>query len=207
MSDDQESWIERSNLVCYVSNLSFLVVLPDGGTSAFVNWKPSDRLNQHRYENLLIRDIPAHLARHFNVTQGPWAISGLSTRGYGAMRLGLKDPDQFASAYAHSSAFRIVEEMNNVDPTLVSDSEDASVYWHADALVDRDQRPVITFDCGVDDRLLEHNRRFREHLQPRNIEHHYAEFDGSHEWECWDEHVFEALGQHAKVFVGLWYGA
>ena len=187
LSDDEDGWIERSNLVRYVGELPLIVVLPDGGTSAYLNWKPSDRLNQHRYEDLLIRDIPAHLARHFNVTQGPWAIGGLSTGGYGAMRLGLKYPDRFASIYAHSSAFRIVDAMNDVDPTLVADFEDANVYRHADALVERDQRPVIAFDCGVDDRLLEHNRRFHEHLQSRNIEHHYAEFDGGHEWEYWPQ--------------------
>lgn len=42
----------------------------------------------------------------------------------------------------------------------------------------REQRPVISFDCGVDDRLMELNRLFHEHLQRFGIEHRYAEVDG-----------------------------
>lgn len=202
LGDDEGSWIERSNLVRYVSELPLIVVLPDGGTSGYFNWKASDRLNQHRYEDLLMVDIPNHVGRHFQAADAPWAIGGLSMGGYGAMRLGLKYPQRFASIYAHSAAFRVEEVMEPLDPALVADVEDTNVYRHADAVAERDQRPVISFDCGLDDRLLEHNRRFHEHLQRLNIEHHYAEFDGGHEWDYWDLHVQEALAQHARV-LGL----
>ena len=181
LSDDEDSWIERSNLVRYVGELPLIVVLPDGGASAYFNWRASDRLNHHRYEDLLIRDIPAHLTRHCSVNRGPWAIGGLSMGGYGAMRLGLKYPDRFTSIYACSSAFRVVEVKNDVDPALIPDIENANVYRHVDELAERDQRPVIAFDCGVADRPLEHTRSFHQYLQSRNIEHHYAEFDGGHE--------------------------
>ena len=202
LTDDCDSWLERSNLVRYVAELPLVIVLPDGGTSGYLNWRSADRLNQHRYEDVLVRDIPAHLSRHFRVSDGPWAIGGLSMGGYGAIRLGLKYPDRYASIYAHSSAFHIADAMNDVDPALLSDVDDASVYRHADAIANRDQRPVIAFDCGVDDRLLEHNRRFHEHLQSLNVDHAYAEFDGGHDWDYWDLHVREALAQHARV-LGL----
>jgi S-formylglutathione hydrolase FrmB len=202
LTDDCESWIEHTNLVRHVAGLPLIVVLPDGGTSAYLNWKGSDRLNQHRYEDLIMNDIWNHLIRHFDATTGPWAIGGLSMGGYGAMRLGLKYPDRFASIYAHSAAFRIDEALRSLDEALVENARDANVYVHADALVERQQRPVISFDCGLDDRLIEHNRKFHEHLQPLNIEHHYAEFEGGHEWDYWDLHVQKALAQHARV-LGL----
>jgi putative tributyrin esterase len=199
LSDDEDSWIERSNLVRYVSELPLIVILPDGGTSGYLSWKASGRLNKQRYEHLLISDIPHHVRHHFHVTEGPWAIGGLSMGGYGAMRLGMKYPDRFASIYAHSSAFHISEML---DPALVDNVEDASVYRHADSLAKRKDRPVVAFDCGTDDHLLDHNRRFHEHLQSLNIEHSYAEFEGGHEWDYWDLHVQEALAQHATV-LGL----
>jgi S-formylglutathione hydrolase FrmB len=199
LSDDEESWIERSNLVRHVADLPLVVVLPDGGTSGYVNWKSAERLHKHRYEDLLIRDIPAHLARHFNVGDGPWAIGGLSMGGYGAMRLGLKHPDRFASIYAHSSAFHIHRAF---DPSLAEDPEDGDVFRHAEAVAARENRPVISFDCGTEDELLEYNRQFHEHLQSLNIDHYYAEFGGGHDWDYWDRHVREALVQHARV-LGL----
>ena len=63
-------------------------------------------------------------------------------------------------------------------------------------------RPLIAFDCGTDDQLLGHNRRFHEHLQQLDIKHHYAEFAGQYGWEYWDEHVQEALAEQATV-LGL----
>jgi putative tributyrin esterase len=196
LNDDEDSWIERSNISRFVTDLPLLVIFPDGGTSGYLNWKISGRLHKQRYEDVLVRDIPSHVRKHFNVIDEPWAIGGLSMGGYGAMRLGLKYPDQFCSIYAHSSAFHIGEM---VDPSLVEDAQDADVYRHADAIASRTQRPVISFDCGTDDELLIHNRRFHEHLQALDIEHHYAEFDGGHYWAYWDEYVREALAQHARV--------
>ena len=200
LTDDAEAWIHLSNLVRHVTGLPLVVVLPDGGTSGYVNWKDSGRLHKARYEDLLMRDIPAHLARAFNVSDSPWAIGGLSMGGYGAMRLGLKYPDRFCSIYAHSSAFHLHEML---DPALVERPvEDASVFHLADALAVRDDIPAIAFDCGTEDRLIDTNRRFHEHLQTLNIAHHYAEFPGGHEWDYWDLHVREALAQHAQV-LGL----
>ncbi len=118
------------------------------------------------------------------------------------MRLGLKSPERFASVYAHSAAFRVDEVMEPLDPALIADVEDVSVYRHAKAVAKRGSHPVISFDCGTGDDLLEHNRRFHEHLQELNIEHHYAEFDGGHDWDYWDNHVRDALAQHARV-LGL----
>ena len=202
LGDDCDTWLERSNLVRYVAELPFVVLLPDGGTSAYLNWKASDRLNQHRYEDLLMHDIPTHLRRYANVADRPWAIGGLSMGGYGAVRLGIKYPDYFASIYAHSSAFRIDEALEALDPALVDDVEDANVYRHAEALAKCDQRPVLAFDCGIDDRLIGHNRRFHQYLDGLGIEHHYAEFSGGHTWDYWDLHVQEALAQHSRV-LGL----
>jgi S-formylglutathione hydrolase FrmB len=180
LSDDSDAWIQRSNFLRHVEGYPMVVVLPDGGTSGYLNWKVSDRLNTHRYEDLLMRDIPAHLIRQLNVATGPWAISGLSMGGYGAMRLGLKYPDRFCSIWGHSSAFMIDEFL---DPDLIQNLEDADPYRHAEALARRNDRPVISFDCGIDDRLIEHNRSFHAHLEPLGIEHHYAEHPGDHTWE------------------------
>ena len=199
LSDDKDAWIQRSNLVRHVAELPLIVVLPDGGTSGYVNWKASDRLHKHRYEDLIINDITAHLKRNFRVTDGKWAIGGLSMGGYGSMRLGLKYPDRFASIWAHSSAFHIDQL---ADPALVDPESAAtgSVFKLAEQVAKLDEPPVIAFDCGTEDeRLIDHNRELHAHLDAIGLEHHYAEHPGGHTWPYWDEHVVEALAQHTKV--------
>jgi S-formylglutathione hydrolase FrmB len=105
LTDDCNAWIERSNLVRYAESYPLVIVLPDGGTSAYLNWKHADRLGRQNYEDLVVADIADHVKRHFTVTDGPWAIGGLSMGGWGAMWLGLKYSDRFASIWSHSSKF------------------------------------------------------------------------------------------------------
>lgn len=196
LTDDGMAWIERSNLVRHVERLPLVVVLPDGGTSNYLNWQHAERVNRNNYEDLIMEDIPASVRRHFHVTDGPWAIGGLSMGGYGAMRLGLKYPDRFASIWSHSSAFEIDTYFPNA---MLADIEDADLDVHARAIAKREQRPVIGFDCGTEDELIEESRAFSRLLHDLGIDHHYAEHPGAHTWDYWDTHVLAALAQHARV--------
>lgn len=199
LTEDASGWIQRSNLVRYVEGYPFLVVLPDGGTSGYLNWRDSGRFAKGRYEDLIVTDIAGHVRRHFKVTAGAWAIGGLSMGGYGAMRLGLKYPELFASIWAHSSAFHIGDV---VDPGMVEDVADASVFRHAERAAARGTSRAIAFDCGVDDEgLIDHNRKLHALMTTLGLPHHYAEHPGGHTWEYWDAHVREALAQHARVLL------
>lgn len=198
LSDDHQAWIQRSNLARYVEDLPLIVVLPDGGTSGYLNWKPSGRLQSLHYEDLIMQDISNDLRRNFNVTDGKWAIGGLSMGGYGSMRLGLKYPDRFASIWSHSSAFHLHEhhEVDLIEPESAATS---SVFTLAEQVAKLDQPPVISFDCGVDDRLIESNRALHAHMDKIGMAHGYAEHPGDHTWDYWDLHVQTALKQHTDV--------
>jgi S-formylglutathione hydrolase FrmB len=196
LTDDSNTWIQRSNIVRHVAEYPFVVVFPDGGTSAYLNWKDAGRLGRQNYEDLIINDISAHVKRHFHVTDGPWAIGGLSMGGFGAMRLGLKYADRFASIWAHSSKLIWGEAY---DIGLLKEPHDVDVFRHAERVATLDRKPVISFDCGVDDELIGENRAFRDHLERIGLEHHYAEHSGGHTWDYWDDHVREAIAQHARV--------
>lgn len=200
LTDDCDAWIERSNLVRYVADMPLIVVLPDGGTHIYSNWRGSGRLGKANYEDLIIEDMSNHLRRHFHVTGGPWAIGGLSMGGYGALKLGLKHPDRFASIYAHSS--KTDWRNTELDLSLLEEPQDIHLLVHAQRINELDRKPVLSFDCGVEDELLEENRWFHSELERLGLEHRYAEFEGGHEWDYWDLHVREALVQHARV-LGL----
>lgn len=199
LRDDAGAWIQRSNLVRYLEPYPLVAILPDGATSAYLNWRDSGRQGRNNYEDFLVTDIVDHVRRLFNVSPGRWAIGGLSMGGYGAMRLGLKYPELFASIWAHSSAFHIPELL---DPALVADVADASVSLHAERAAASGTDQVIAFDCGVEDELIDHNRNLHALMTKLGLEHHYAEHPGGHTWDYWDEHVHEALAQHSRVLLG-----
>ncbi|MCA9861122.1 MAG: hypothetical protein KC438_15455 [Thermomicrobiales bacterium] len=196
--DDHNSWIHKSKLVHYVADLQVIVILPDGATSGYLDWpsQSHERLNRQFYETMIVQDLWNEVHRNFHVDGQKWAIGGLSMGGYGAMRLGLRYPDKFASIWAHSAAFVIGDVLPAV---ALAEIEDASIYELASRLKGRTDLPVISFDCGVDDELIESNRDFHHLLDDLGVEHLYAEHPGGHTWEYWDEHVAEALPQHETV--------
>ncbi len=196
LSDSHATWINHSNIALHASGYPMMIVFPDGGTGAYLNWIGHDRLGKREYENLIITDITAHVQRHFNVSAGPWAIGGLSMGGYGSMRLGLKYADRYKSIWSHSSKFEwegIVESGQFADP------EDTDVRFHARAVNAMVDKPVITFDCGTEDELLDESRRLHAYMDEIGLAHTYNEHPGGHTWEYWDNHVQAALAQHARV--------
>ncbi len=199
-SDDAFSWLYNSSLVRHAGEYPLIVVLPDGGTSRYLNLPIHERFGLQRYEDLLMRDIPAQVRRTFRIRPGPMAIGGLSMGGYGALRLGIKHSTEFSSIWAHSAGLR------PLDATflgLLDDPDDASVDVQADRLKARldagESGPVISFDCGTEDELLDRNRELHAHMDLIGLQHHYAEHPGGHTWDYWDQHVREALAQHARV--------
>lgn len=199
LGDDHRSWIERTNIVRYADDHSMAIVFPDGGTSGYLNWKEAGRLHRQAWETVIVQDIRNHVRRHFNVTSGPWGIGGLSMGGYGAMHLGLKYPDLFASVWSHSAAFHLDQYL---EPELIEQTaiDDARIASRLRRLAESGTAlPTISFDCGVDDELLEFNRELDTLMTELGIDHHYAEHPGGHTWGYWDDHVREALAQHARV--------
>lgn len=201
-SDDSFSWIYNSNLVRHVADLPLIVVLPDGGTSRYVNMARHERFGLQRYEDLLVNDIPAEVRRLFNVRPGQWAIGGLSMGGQGALRIGMKHSEQFGSIWAHSSG------LLQPDPewlAMLDDPNDANCFVQAERLKRRvdagEVLPAIAFDCGVDDFTIEGNRALHEHMDKIGLMHTYLEYPGAHTWEYWDDHVQQAIAQHAEVLA------
>jgi S-formylglutathione hydrolase FrmB len=196
--DDHTSWLYKSNLLEYVKDLPLLVVLPDGRNGYWGNLHP-----HLRYEDLVVKDLWEHLHAFFPVKPARWAIGGLSMGGYGALRLGLKHPDKFCSIFAHSSVIPAYEELEGEwrKGSLIyetTSAQDLDCFHWAEQL-DRAKAPRLSFDCGVDDELIEHNRRFHAHLEKLKLPHGYAEYPGGHTWDYWDRHVQTALRQHCEV--------
>ena len=122
-------------------------------------------------------------------------ICGLSMGGFGAIRIGAKHCDFFSGISAHSSAteFSLLDQFMEGDvwSKLDPDLEDYSpIYW---LKKNKDSLPPLRFDCGVDDFLLDGNRKLHKQLEEEGIEHIYEEFPGEHTWDYWQLHLRDSL--------------
>lgn len=201
LSDDYTNWQRYSSIERYANDLGLMVVMPDGGRSFYCDAK----IGLANYEQHIL-EVIHFVDRTFHTINAPEGrgIGGLSMGGYGAMKLGLKYPDIFGSIASHSGVLDIAtvfqEEQWAELKAIYGDSMDPAEDCFALA-AESGKKPVIYFDCGVDDFLIEHNRRFHAHLASLGIEHSYQEYPGAHTWEFWDTHITSALKFHQAQFT------
>jgi putative tributyrin esterase len=204
LSDDNTIWARRTSIERYVAGWPLVVVMPDGGRGFYTNAVDGDA-----YEDDLLKDVIGLVERTFPVKaeRSGRAIGGLSMGGYGAIKLGLKHPELFASVHSHSGVpgflrsdlKRAKEHYPEFDRVFgkspAGGPEDPFAILER---IDHGRIPAMRIDCGTEDFLLDQNRAFHAHLESLHVPHEYQEFPGTHEWGYWDKHIQEAIAFHAR---------
>lgn len=202
-SDDDTIWTRRTSLERYLAGMPLIVVMPDGAHSFY-----TDAQEGLPYETHVMETVIGLTEKFFPVVRerSGRCIGGLSMGGFGSMKLALKHPDMFCSVVSHSGLFDVswlvnreergAESIRTFGADPAGGPED--ILRLAEE-IDRGLLPAIRFDCGVDDGLIEENRKFHAHLDKLGIPHEYEEFPGAHNWEYWDTHIREALAFHAAA--------
>lgn len=198
LSDDHTIWLRRTNLERYVEDLNLIVVMPDGHRSFYIN---DPRPGGLAYEDHITKDVVGFCDRVFPTVprREARAVAGLSMGGYGAIMLALKNPGLFGAAASHSGAVGFFHKTGHSRPDFKPLADALGARYDCHRLASQLKRdkthklPALRFDCGVDDFLLEDNRRFRTHLVKSGIPHEYVEHPGSHNWAYWDTHIQETL--------------
>jgi S-formylglutathione hydrolase FrmB len=203
LSDDHTIWQRRTSIERYADRYGFIIAMPDGGRGFYCDHPGTTHQGErHLLETVALVD---RMFRTITDRRGR-AIGGLSMGGYGSMKLGIKRPDLFGSVVSHSSAFAVKRRVREYPDLAVFHAKGLPAGDDPFALASKlakssGPKPRIRFDCGVDDFLLDDNRRFRAHLLKLGVEHQYAEFPGAHSWDYWDEHIDEALRFHRESFA------
>lgn len=201
MSDDHTAWTRRTSLERYVEGLPLLIVMPNGERGWY-----TDSLSQAAmaYETYLTQDLIGFVDSTFQTRpeRSGRAVAGLSMGGYGAVKLALKHPDLFCAGVSHSGALEIASrtweqgserqrELHAIfGPTAQGGDNDTYALAERSAA---ETRPALRIDCGVDDFLIEDNRRFHAHLESLGYPHEYAEPEGRHDWAYWDKNILQTL--------------
>lgn len=207
LSDDHTIWMRRTSIERYATGLPMVVVMPDGGRGWYTNAVGPGP--GYAYEDDLVKDVVGLVDRTFPVKteRSGRAIGGLSMGGYGAVKVGLKHHELFASINSHSGALGFPrldpEEAGRRSHEFVSIFGKSARGGPEDPFaiverIDHGRIPAMRIDCGIDDFLIDQNREFHKHLETSRIVHEYQEFPGAHNWEYWDQHVREALAFHAR---------
>ena len=100
LSDDHTMWCRRTSIERYADKYNMMIVMPDGGRSFY-----TDSLDNVCYWTFISEELPQTVAALFNISPAPenCFAAGLSMGGYGALKLGLRNPERFAAVAGLSS--------------------------------------------------------------------------------------------------------
>ncbi len=197
LSDDDTIWVRRTSIERYVAPLGLAVVMPQVHRSFY-----ADMAYGGRYFTFISEELP-RIARSFfplSDAREDNFVAGLSMGGYGAFKLALKKPDQYAAAASLSGAVNIA----NVDTSspdfrlIVGDKQlagsDDDLLWLIKQVDQQDGlKPSLYQCCGTEDFLYEDNQVFREAAKKSSLPYQYEEEPGTHEWGYWDKKIQDVL--------------
>ncbi len=199
LSDDHSTWARRTAIERHVAPLGLAVVMPCVHRSFYANM-----VDGYRYWDFVADELPAIVGSLFRVSERrcDTFVAGLSMGGYGAFKLALRRPEQFAAAGSLSGALDLARRASQPDNPLSADLR--LVFGTAAAIAEPDNnllaaadrlgagdgpRPLFYQCCGTEDFLYQGNLAFRDQARKAGLELVYEEGPGTHEWGYWDVHV------------------
>lgn len=193
---DYTDWLYLSNIIRYVEGLDLVVVMPDGANSYYAN-------HPHglKYHDYISKDLVKRIEETFHVSNDRKNryIAGLSMGGFGALSVGLSNPELFSKVIALSAVVDIKKRKASFNEgsrvyqfeTLFGNLEDSRLDIYALSKNINDQDLLVV--CGTEDFLYDDNKAFHEYLLKENIKHTYVEESGNHNWDFWDKHIQTTL--------------
>ncbi len=222
--DDDAAWIHNGELAETLDRAiadrkvtPMIVVMPDGGTSWYVNSVDGTS----RWEDYFLKEFMPFIEERFRVRpqRGSRAIGGVSMGGYGALTYALRHSDRFSACLALSASLRAPEDVAAITPerwaqayapTFGPGKGEArlSTHWQSlsplrlmeGAKVDAFPATRIYLDCGDRDPLLKGTFAFHTLLDARNVHHALRVRGGGHSWGYWRAGLLGGLTYLSDVF-------
>lgn len=187
----------------------FLIAVPDGGLSFYIN----SRDGRAPYEDFFIREfIPLMDKNYRTIARGSSrALLGISMGGYGALRFAFKYTGLFTAVATHSAALaqRVPGELaaaaspgsrlgvfgrvfgTPVDRAFFERNSPFTLVRRSVGL----ERMKIYFDCGRQDEFGfdAGNNDLSELLTQRGVAHEFHLYSGGHGWGYVADHLHESL--------------
>jgi len=186
-SDDASGWtavgranVILDNLIAQGKAKPMVIVMPLGygapemlvhGFAAFSHEELRDR-NFRKFTDALLREVIPQVEKSYAVMKNreSRAIAGLSMGGSESLLTGLNNLDEFAWIGAFSSG-GLSEDFATEFPSLNSKANS--------------QLRLLWIACATEDHLIDINRKLRDWLKSKGVQHVDIETSGEHTWMVW----------------------
>lgn len=202
LSDDHTIWSRRTSIERHAADYPLVIVMPDVHKSFYC-----DMAHGSNYWKFISEELPELVERWFNVSPDPEKrfVAGLSMGGYGAMKLALGCPAQYAAAASLSGALDIAQRIGDeFDESRTRTFQ--AIFGQLDNIPNSrndliaqlekiKETPETAFyiACGTEDYLYQDSVTFRDKANEAGLHLTYKESVGDHEWGFWDAHIHRVL--------------
>lgn len=201
VSGDESSWSRLTSIERYALKCGICVVMPRGGNSFYSNMKHGPAYYDH-----IAKELPAIMREFFNVSdkREDNFIAGLSMGGYGALKIALRECENFCAG-AGISPVSDIKGLEGFDHLLmpifgndkdIPDNDD--LLCLAEAKKDNPLRPRLYMGIGTEDFLYHNAAKLRAKIEECGYDFTYRESSGEHNWDFWDEYI-----QYIIQWLGL----
>lgn len=197
---DEESFGDYSNAYNYADKYSLILVIPSMANSFYLNME-----HGMRYFDYLSEELPLYLSNtlRLNSQKEYNFLLGYSMGGFGALKLGLTNPDKYKGICSLSGSLRSladtkykIEHENRMDLKLAFGDCNDKVYEENDIyyltnkiLYEKKTLPELDIYCGRKDSLYEVNKRYINFLEDKGIRFNFTEDEGQHSFDSWDKEI------------------
>ena len=208
-SDNSSAWIRKSTIELAVRNYEVIVVMPEVDNSFYV-----DMVYGPKYYSYIVEELPIKIMNFFPASnkKKDTYIMGNSMGGYGAFKIAMANPNQYAAAVSFSGILGFDMDETGV---LMKDegfkrssilsfenqerlkSSNNYLYTLAKQLSLKPvEKPRLYHLCGTKDPLAyDLGYRFVEYIKSHHLlDIEYKEIEnGQHDWHTWNENMQDAL--------------
>ncbi len=154
-------------------------------------------------ESYFIKELVPYIDQHYQTINNrrARAIGGLSSGGFGAMYVGLRNNNLFSYIFSHSGY--MINNESIMNQLIVNFNKNRNKYSPL-KFVDRikfNQPLFIYFDIGKDDdhNFIQSNYLFDQKLSQLKIDHVFKLTEGRHGWKVWGKNIDNSLSYLTKL--------
>jgi len=189
--DSNQKWNKETNIAALADQYKMIVISPNAGRTSWYFDSPIDP--KFQYETFVAKDCVKYMDKHYRTKADKQhrALCGNSMGGHGALYLGIRHLDTFATAVSLSGGVDIRPFAGKwkIARRLGSKKKYPEV-WEKNTVINlakglKKGQLAISIDVGDHDFFLKVNRALDKQLTKDGIKHNYEEHPGAHGWDYW----------------------
>jgi len=203
MNGNHSVWQRRTSIERYAAEYQLAVIMP----STDLGWY-TDTTYEMKYWTFIAEELPQichELFPQLTQKREKTFAAGLSMGGYGAVKLGLRKPDQFAAVASLSGALGLAESMDSL-LQLRNQAYWEGIFGPLDSLkgsdndlihliqqIDAKKAPRFFVACGTEDALDPANTYAVQQMEKHQLDVTFEQGPGGHDWVFWDHWIQRVL--------------